>query len=247
MGWWGMNAERGAEPNGTRSALGLRMRVALKRLIDIVVAGVLLLLLLPLMVLIALAVLIRSGRPILFRQIRVGRYGKHFQMLKFRTMSVGAEAQMAELAQDNVRTGPLFKINNDPRVTPVGRVLRRASLDELPQLFNVLAGTMSLVGPRPALPDEVDEFPASLRIRESVPQGLTGLWQVVGRTDTEFATYEELDIRYVNTWTVRRDLLIMLRTPFAIVKHAFMHSPVDLPTGLSSSDSVTSLDGDRTD
>lgn len=219
----------------TSSAASRRVRLAIKRLLDLVLTSVLIVLLSPLMAIIALAVLIRSGRPILFRQTRVGRNGEQFVMLKFRTMSLDAETTLHKLTDLNERSGPLFKLQNDPRITPVGRLLRRASLDELPQLFNVLSGQMSLVGPRPALPHEVEEFPASLRVRESMPQGLTGLWQVVGRTDADFATYEQLDVRYIEHWSLRLDAKIILRTPFVVLKHAFDHSPVHVSTGLADS------------
>lgn len=223
--------------------LGLRARLAVKRLLDIAMSSLILVCLLPVLVLISLAILVRSGRPILFRQTRVGRDGVPFTMVKFRTMTVDADKSLDVLLDSNERTGPLFKASNDPRVTTVGRVLRRTSLDELPQLFNVLAGTMSMVGPRPALPSEVAQFPPELRVRESMPQGLTGLWQIEGRTDAEFATYAQLDIRYVETWSLRRDFMILLRTPFVVVKHALSRSEVQVPTGAtadSGGDRVTS-------
>ncbi len=192
--------------------------------------------LLPLMLVISMAILARSGSPILFRQTRVGRNGQQFTMVKFRTMSVDADKNLDTVAGSNDRTGPLFKAANDPRVTTVGRVLRRTSLDELPQLFNVLAGSMSMVGPRPALPHEVEQFPPELRVREAMPQGLTGLWQIEGRTDAEFATYARLDIHYVETWTLRRDVSILLRTPFVVVRHALARSEVQVPTGATAGD-----------
>lgn len=227
-------------------ALSLRMRLVVKRCIDIVLSVVLLLVLSPILVLSALAILLRDGRPVLFRQIRIGRDGRPFVMVKFRTMAKDAETMLDDLRQDNDRTGPLFKSNNDPRVTTIGRVLRRSSIDELPQLFNVLTGRMSLVGPRPALPSEVAEFSAELRRRESVPQGLTGLWQVDGRTDPDFSKYAELDLHYVENWTLRLDAWIIVRTPFVILGHlihrdavnrapASVEKPVDASTGPSSS------------
>jgi len=204
----------------------LRLRLAIKRGLDIVLSLVLLVLLSPVFIISALAILVTDGRPILFRQSRVGRNGRKFVMMKFRTMSVDAEQKLDGIKSDNQRTGPLFKVNNDPRVTTIGRVLRRSSIDELPQLFNVLAGSMSLVGPRPALPAEVAEFSDELRRRELVPQGLTGLWQVDGRTDPDFAKYAELDLHYVENWSLRLDLWIIVRTPFVILSHMIHRNAV---------------------
>ena len=204
----------------------LRLRLAVKRGIDIVLSLLLIVLLSPVLILSALVILLSNGGPILFRQTRVGHNGREFVMIKFRTMATDAEQKLAEIKAENQRTGPLFKVNNDPRVTTIGRVLRRSSIDELPQLFNVLAGSMSLVGPRPALPAEVAEFSDELRQREVVPQGLTGLWQLDGRTDPDFSKYAELDLRYVEHWTLRLDLWIIIRTPFVIVRHVIHRNAV---------------------
>ena len=151
------------------------------------------------------------------RDDEVPRTARHvgeraFGMLKFRTMVVDAEAQLAKLAAMNERTGPLFNMENDPRVTRIGRILRASSLDELPQLFNVLRGEMSLVGPRPALPKEVAEFPEALRAREQVMPGITGLWQVEARDNPSFDAYRRLDLFYVENWSITLDLLIILGT-----------------------------------
>jgi lipopolysaccharide/colanic/teichoic acid biosynthesis glycosyltransferase len=202
------------------------LRLGIKRLLDIVIATILILVLLPVFTVAGVAVLVGTGRPLLFRQIRVGHNGRRFTMLKFRTMRVDAEQELDDLRDQNARTGPLFKASSDPRITSVGRVLRRLSVDELPQLFNVVSGQMSLVGPRPALPSEVEAFPIELRARESMPQGLTGLWQIEGRLDPDFEKYAELDLRYVEQWSVRLDLLILLKTPFVVAKQSLVRSEV---------------------
>lgn len=214
-------------------SMSLRLRLAMKRAIDILLSVVLLVLLSPVFILSMVAILVTDGRPILFRQSRVGRNGREFIMIKFRTMSTDAEDKLDEIKAENQRTGPLFKVNNDPRVTTVGRVLRRSSIDELPQLFNVLTGSMSLVGPRPALPAEVVEFSAELRRRELVAQGLTGLWQLEGRTDPDFTRYAELDLRYVENWTLRLDLWIMIRTPFVVLGH-LIHRDAVTPAAVAA-------------
>ncbi len=191
--------------------------LALKRAIDIVLVVVSLPLLLPLLLLIGLLVRLDSAGPALFRQTRVGRNGQHFTCYKFRTMVVDAEQRRAELEALNEADGPLFKIRRDPRVTRFGSLLRRLSLDELPQLWNVLRGEMSLVGPRPALPDEVARYSPSHRRRLDVVPGLTGLWQVLGRSDTSFDEMVRLDIYYAENWSVGMDLRILLQTIPAVL------------------------------
>ena len=186
--------------------------VLAKRAFDIAVAGFALLLTAPLLAVVALAVKLDSPGPVLFRQERVGRRGRRFTMLKFRSMVVDAEAQRAALAAANEADGPLFKLRRDPRVTRVGRVLRRLSLDELPQLVNVLRGDMSVVGPRPALPSEVVQWSPELFDRLRVPPGITGLWQVQGRSESRFADYRRWDLYYVDNWSLAHDLAIVLRT-----------------------------------
>lgn len=188
------------------------MRIIAKRCFDVVLATALLLVLSPVMLVIALSVALQDGGPILFVQQRVGRDGHLFGVLKFRTMCVDAESRLCELDVANERNGPLFKMVKDPRVTRLGRFLRESSLDELPQLLNVLRGEMSLVGPRPALPAEVASFSAELRTREKVLPGITGLWQVEARDNPSFAAYQRLDLFYVENWSSTLDLMIVLAT-----------------------------------
>ncbi len=186
--------------------------LALKRAIDIFAVVLSLPLLLPFSLLIAFLIRLDSEGPALFRQQRVGKGGEIFTCYKFRTMVADAERRRAELAAMNEADGPLFKIRRDPRVTRVGQWLRRSSLDELPQLWNVLRGEMSLVGPRPALPEEVEQYKPWHRRRLEVMPGLTGLWQVLGRSDTSFDEMVRLDIYYAEHWTVGMDLYILLKT-----------------------------------
>jgi len=166
----------------------------------------------PLLAAIAIAIKIGDHGPVLFRQVRVGRDGVRFEMFKFRTMVVDAEQRQAELQALNERDGPLFKIAADPRITAVGRFLRRTNLDELPQLFNVLAGSMSLVGPRPALPAEVAAFSTEWRSRERVKPGITGPWQLQAGDDPSFESYRRLDEEYITSWTVGGDVRIIVAT-----------------------------------
>jgi exopolysaccharide biosynthesis polyprenyl glycosylphosphotransferase len=208
-----------------------RSQSALKRAFDIVVAGVLLLLAAPVMAIVALVVKLGDRGPVFFRQERIGRNGVPFRVVKFRTMFIDAEARLAALKADNERHGPLFKMAVDPRVTRPGRWLRESSLDELPQLFNVLRGQMSLVGPRPALPSEVEHFSPELRTRELVMPGITGLWQVEARDNPSFEAYRRLDLFYVENWSLTLDLLIVLAT--------IEHIAVRLVTQLSGKSSRT--------
>jgi exopolysaccharide biosynthesis polyprenyl glycosylphosphotransferase len=187
-----------------------------KMVVDKLGAAALLLITAPLLV--AIAVLVKlDGGPVLFRQARVGRHGNEFAMLKFRSMVVDAERQLTALREQNEGAGPLFKIRNDPRVTKVGAVLRRYSLDELPQLFNVLAGTMSLVGPRPPLPSEAAAYGLDARRRLLVRPGLTGLWQVSGRSDLSWEQSVRLDLRYVENWNLALDAVILWKTLGAVL------------------------------
>jgi lipopolysaccharide/colanic/teichoic acid biosynthesis glycosyltransferase len=158
-----------------------------------------------------------DGGPVFFRKTRVGRHGREFSMLKFRSMVVNAERHAAELSTLNEGAGPLFKMKRDPRVTRFGSVLRRSSLDELPQLINVLAGRMSLVGPRPPLPKEVAVYGRDAQRRLLVKPGLTGLWQISGRCDLSWEQSIRLDLRYVENWNLALDALILWKTFGAVV------------------------------
>ena len=172
----------------------------------------------PVLALVCVLVKLQDGGPVLFRQERVGRGGRTFTLLKVRTMVVDAEERLEDLRADNERQGGvLFKMQADPRVTRLGRLLRRSSLDELPQLINVLRGDMSIVGPRPALPEETARFSERLRRRASVRPGITGLWQVEARDSPNFRTYERLDLFYVENWTVALDLAIIVTTVPAVL------------------------------
>ena len=189
----------------------------LKNIFDRVVGFVLLLMASPVLLAVALAVRLTSRGPVLFRQTRVGRAGDEFSMLKFRSMCADAEDRKAELHQRSEGNEVLFKLRDDPRVTTVGRYLRRFSLDELPQLVNVLRGEMSLVGPRPPLPAEVATYAIDDARRMLVKPGLTGLWQVSGRSDLTWEESVRLDLRYVDNWSIALDLLILWKTARAVL------------------------------
>ncbi|MBC7249971.1 MAG: undecaprenyl-phosphate glucose phosphotransferase [Anaerolineae bacterium] len=189
-----------------------RWKLAAKRAFDFSVALLGLLLCAPLFLLIALAIRLDSPGPVLFKQVRVGKGGREFVLYKFRTMRVGAEEEQAALRELNEASGPLFKIRDDPRLTRVGKLLRRISLDELPQLYNVLRGEMSLIGPRPPLPSEVAEYLPWQLQRLEVSPGMTGLWQVSGRSELTFDEMCLLDIYYIENWSVALDAEILLRT-----------------------------------
>jgi exopolysaccharide biosynthesis polyprenyl glycosylphosphotransferase len=188
--------------------------------LDRTVAGLALLLLAPVLLGIALAVRLGSPGPVLYRQERVGVNGRTFTMFKFRSMVVDADRQVSALSADNISDGLLFKMRVDPRVTPVGRLLRRLSLDELPQLLNVLGGSMSLVGPRPPLPGEVARYDTQVSRRLLVKPGLTGLWQISGRSDLPWEEAVRLDLRYVENWSMAMDLLIMVKTFRAVLSRS---------------------------
>ncbi|TDO69656.1 exopolysaccharide biosynthesis polyprenyl glycosylphosphotransferase [Kribbella sp. VKM Ac-2571] len=189
----------------------------LKSIFDRVVGCLMLLGVAPILLVTAILVKLTSRGPVLFRQTRVGRGGKQFQMLKFRTMVADAEARKAELHALNEGNGVLFKLRDDPRVTRVGRYLRRFSIDELPQLVNVLRGDMSLVGPRPPLPAEVAQYAIDDARRMLVKPGLTGLWQVSGRSDLTWEESMRLDLRYADNWSIALDLLILWKTARAVL------------------------------
>ncbi len=195
-----------------------RLQAAAKRVFDLVIAGVLLMVALPVMVCAAAAIKLGDGGPVLFRQQRVGLGGRRFEMLKLRTMVVDAAEQLRTVVGSNERRdGPLFKVTNDPRVTRVGRFLRATSIDELPQLVNVMRGEMSLVGPRPALPAEVAAFDHELLARLNVRPGITGVWQVEGRDNPSFHVYRRLDLYYVENWSISLDAAILWTTAVSIL------------------------------
>ena len=187
--------------------------LVVKRAIDLVLASAMLLLAGPL-VMLPTAVALRLGcrGPILFRQLRCGKHGKRFRMYKFRSMVVDAEERRDELEAHNEQSGPVFKVARDPRITRIGRFIRKMSIDELPQLFNILRGEMSIVGPRPPIPSEVEKYERWQRRRLSMKPGLTCLWQVSGRNDVGFDEWMRLDLAYIDQWSLALDLKIMLRT-----------------------------------
>ena len=189
----------------------------IKSMVDKVATALGLLVLAPLLLGIALAIWLHDRGPVFYRQTRVGRDGDLFSMIKFRSMMIDADRRRDDLVEANEAAGPLFKLRRDPRITRIGGFLRRYSLDELPQLFNVLAGSMSLVGPRPPLPEEVAVYPADMRRRLKVKPGLTGLWQVSGRSDLSWSESVRLDVRYVENWSLALDLTILWKTFRAVM------------------------------
>ncbi|MBU4556376.1 MAG: sugar transferase [Actinobacteria bacterium] len=193
------------------------VRRAIKRAFDIVVAGTIVVLGLPLWLLVGLLVKLSSTGPTFYLQRRVGMDGRQFGMYKFRSMVEGAERMIDDLSEANEADGALFKMREDPRVTPWGRLMRRHSIDEFPQLINVLKGEMSLVGPRPPLPAETEAYDANHWRRMEVPPGMTGLWQVSGRSDLSFDEMVRLDLFYIENWSVGFDISLMLRTVPAVV------------------------------
>jgi lipopolysaccharide/colanic/teichoic acid biosynthesis glycosyltransferase len=205
----------------TKERCESRFRLAAKRSLDLIFGVFALVFLSPILLVIAGSVWLCEGRPVIYRQTRVRRGGRAFTMYKFRSMVTDAHERLDEVRSENQRSGPLFKAQSDPRSTRLGRFLRATSLDELPQLYNVVNGSMSLVGPRPALFEEREHFPAELLEREAFRPGLTGLWQVQARHDPEFDRYRELDLLYVRAYTFRRDLGILLRTPIVVVRDAW--------------------------
>ena len=194
------------------------VRRIVKGAIDRILALFAIVLLSPVLLAVSIAVAVTSRGPIMFRQVRIGRHGKPFVIHKFRSMYVDAEERLAELSHLNEADGELFKMRDDPRVTPVGKYLRRFSLDELPQFFDVLLGRMSLVGPRPPLPTEVDRYASLVRRRLVVKPGITGLWQVSGRSDLSWDESVRLDLLYVENWSLALDIAILMKTAMAVLR-----------------------------
>jgi lipopolysaccharide/colanic/teichoic acid biosynthesis glycosyltransferase len=204
-----------------------------KRMLDIIGSSMLLVLCLPLLVLIGVAIKLTSKGPILFRQTRIGQFGQHFTFLKFRSMYTDADSRVHQQyvqefilqskngngVHEALKQDGFFKLSQDPRITPVGRFIRTTSLDELPQLLNVLAGTMSLVGPRPSIPYEAAHYDIwhRRRLLEAKP-GITGLWQVQGRSRTTFEDMVRLDLQYIDEWSLWTDLKLLLQTPWTVIK-----------------------------
>jgi lipopolysaccharide/colanic/teichoic acid biosynthesis glycosyltransferase len=189
----------------------------IKRAMDIAVSALAVLILAPLLLAVAILVKVTSRGPIFYVQQRVGRGGMPFRMVKFRSMYLDAHDRRDEHVDDNIHQGPIFKIRDDPRVTSVGRVIRRLSIDELPQLFNVLKGDMSLVGPRPPLPEEFLDYTDRERQRLLVKPGVTCIWQVSGRSDLDFHTWVDMDLEYIETWNLRLDLKLLAKTLPAVI------------------------------
>lgn len=194
----------------------------LKRVIDIVGGLVGIILFMPIMCITAIAIKIDSPGPVLFKQTRVGQNGRHFKIYKFRSMYIDAEERKKELMMQNeIEGGVMFKMKDDPRVTKVGRIVRKLSIDELPQFFNVLSGTMSLVGTRPPTLDEVEKYKTSQWRRISIKPGITGLWQVSGRSNiTSFDEIVELDVQYIDNWSIMLDFRIIIKTVLVLLKHS---------------------------
>jgi lipopolysaccharide/colanic/teichoic acid biosynthesis glycosyltransferase len=196
-------------------------QLTIKRALDIVGSLALLLLLSPILLVTAIAIATTSDGEVIHRQRRIGRDGRSFTMLKFRSMVVGAHEQRHLYEHRNSHdSGPVFKIPDDPRVTRVGRVIRRFSVDELPQLMNVLKGDMSLVGPRPPLPEEFETYNVRQQLRTLATPGLTCIWQVSGRSDVDFDSWVDMDLEYIKRWTIRLDLLLLVKSiPSVIAGH----------------------------
>lgn len=204
-----------------KRTLSLSTYLILKRLIDVICSLLGLIVLSPLLLVIML-IIKKDGGPIFFKQVRVGYKGKKFNMYKFRSMVVNAEELKAKLMDQNEMTGPMFKMKDDPRVTKIGKFIRRTSIDEIPQLINIIKGDMSLVGPRPSLPKEVEQFEPWMLERLDVKPGLTCFWQVSGRNDIDFEDWMRLDIKYVNERSILLDIKLILKTVLVLFgdKHA---------------------------
>lgn len=198
--------------------LTIRLTMFIKRLFDVAVSCMMLFLLIPVFAITALCIVLESRGPVFYSQTRVGTDGRHFRFFKFRSMVVGAHNIKDELLKHNEsEDGVLFKMKKDPRVTRVGRFIRKFSIDELPQLFNVLIGDMSLVGPRPATPDEVAQYTLEQRKRLHAVPGITCIWQVSGRSEIPFEKQVQLDIEYIRSTSLMSDLIILLKTIPAVL------------------------------
>ncbi|EOU1878370.1 sugar transferase [Clostridium perfringens] len=196
---------------------GNRIYLFFKRLIDILGAGFGLIILSPVFLIVAIAIKVEDSKgSILFSQKRVGQYGKEFNMYKFRSMVSNAEELKAKLMEQNEMSGPMFKMKHDPRITKVGKFIRKTSIDELPQLINILKGEMSLVGPRPSLPKEVAKFESWMLERLEVKPGLTCYWQVMGRNDIDFEDWMKLDVKYVHDRNLWLDIKLIFKTFFVL-------------------------------
>ncbi len=193
------------------------LQLVVKRGIDLALSLLLFTLTFPMQIVAAIAIKLSSAGSIFFRQVRCGLNGRHFTLLKFRTMHAGAEERLHEISHLNEMSGPVFKASKDPRLTAVGRILRRLSIDELPQLLNVIRGDMSLVGPRPPLPEEVARYEPWQRRRLSMKPGMTCLWQILGRNDLDFDRWMALDLKYIDTWSPMLDLKILVKTVPAVL------------------------------
>ncbi len=189
----------------------------IKRTTDIILSVFLIIILSPVFILSALVIVVDSGFPVFYKQTRLGKNNKPFRMLKFRSMRPGAHDEKSSLSEQNESAGPLFKIRNDPRITKAGKFIRRWSIDELPQLFNVFTGKMSLVGPRPPLAEEVEEYSRRDFKRLHTIPGVTGVWQISGRSNLGFDEMVKLDLYYVDNWSIWMDLAILILTPSAVV------------------------------
>ncbi|MCL4378568.1 MAG: exopolysaccharide biosynthesis polyprenyl glycosylphosphotransferase, partial [Actinobacteria bacterium] len=185
--------------------------------IDYVFGSIFFLFFIPVYLVAAVLIKIDSKGPVFYKQLRLTKDGKPFYMFKFRTMYTNAEERLKELLQFNEASGPLFKMKNDPRITKVGRLLRKFSIDEVPQIINVLRGELSIVGPRPPLPKEVEQYEEWQLKRLNVKQGITGLWQISGRSELSFDEMTRLDLYYIQNWSIEMDVKIMLRTVPAVL------------------------------
>lgn len=193
------------------------LQLVVKRAVDLAISFILFVLTLPIQVAAAILIKLSSPGPVFFRQVRCGLNGRHFTLVKFRTMHSGAEDRLLEISHLNEMSGPVFKVSRDPRLTKIGRLLRRLSIDELPQLWNVIVGNMSLVGPRPPLPEEVARYEPWQRRRLSMKPGLTCLWQVSGRSEVDFDRWMAMDLKYIDTWSPMLDVKILLKTVPAVL------------------------------